>query len=159
LLEFIFIKELGVLNDGYETQSAEISLEEEYQQEGEKVKGQSANARKDVDVDVTKTEQICREQWDSPVEFLLSCIAMSVGLGNVWRFPFTAYENGGGAFLLPYLIVLLVIGRPIYFLEMTIGQFSQVGPVGVWALAPFFKGKLSILDSTHNCWMCAYLKY
>ena len=52
-----------------------------------------------------------RERWGNRVEFLLSCIAMSVGLGNVWRFPFTAYENGGGAFLIPYIIVLLSIGE------------------------------------------------
>lgn len=41
----------------------------------------------------------------------MSCIATSVGLGNIWRFPFTAYENGGGAFLIPYLIVLFLIGK------------------------------------------------
>ena len=49
-----------------------------------------------------------RQQWDNPMEFLMSCISMSVGLGNVWRFPFTAYENGGGAFLIPYMVVLLL---------------------------------------------------
>ena len=38
--------------------------------------------------------------------------------GNVWRFPFVAYEKGGGAFLIPYLFVLILIGRPIYFLEV-----------------------------------------
>ena len=52
-----------------------------------------------------------RQQWGHPIEFLLSCVAMSVGLGNVWRFPMTAYNNGGGAFLIPYLIVLTFIGR------------------------------------------------
>lgn len=66
---------------------------------------------------------------------------MSVGLGNIWRFPFTAYENGGGAFLIPYIIVLLVIGRPLYYMEMALGQFSSRGNVKMFgALAPVLKG-------------------
>ncbi|KAF5291489.1 hypothetical protein FQR65_LT01801 [Abscondita terminalis] len=72
-----------------------------------------------------KREEKPREMWDKDIHFLMSCIAMSVGLGNVWRFPFTAYENGGGAFLIPYLITLVFIGRPMYFLEMCIGQFTS----------------------------------
>jgi len=80
------------------------------------------------------------KQWDNPVEFLLSCISMSVGLGNVWRFPFTAYENGGGAFLIPYMVVLLLIGRPFYLLELSLGQFSSSGCVRVWDMIPPFKG-------------------
>lgn len=81
-----------------------------------------------------------RQQWSHPIEFLLSCIAMSVGLGNVWRFPMTAYENGGGAFLIPYLIVLTFIGRPLYFLELAIGQFSSSGGVKVWDIVPAVRG-------------------
>ncbi|KAK2703773.1 hypothetical protein QYM36_017905 [Artemia franciscana] len=81
-----------------------------------------------------------RQQWGSPVEFLMSCISMSVGLGNVWRFPVTAYENGGGAFLIPYLIVLLIIGRPLYYLEMILGQFSGYGQVKIWGVVPLLKG-------------------
>jgi solute carrier family 6 amino acid transporter-like protein 5/7/9/14 len=65
---------------------------------------------------------------------------MSVGLGNVWRFPFTAYENGGGAFLIPYIIVLLIVGKPIYLLEMILGQFSSRSAVKVWDLSPAFRG-------------------
>lgn len=71
----------------------------------------------------------------------MSCIAMSVGLGNVWRFPFTVYENGGGAFLIPYLVVLALIGKPLYYMEMALGQFSSLGSVQVWELAPVFKGE------------------
>ncbi|CAG7629229.1 unnamed protein product [Allacma fusca] len=51
-----------------------------------------------------------------------------------------AYANGGGAFLIPYLIVLTVIGRPIYFLEIALGQFSSTSQVRVWNSVPFFKG-------------------
>jgi solute carrier family 6 amino acid transporter-like protein 5/7/9/14 len=58
----------------------------------------------------------------------------------LFRFPFTAFENGGGAFLIPYLIVLVVIGRPMYYLEMCLGQFCSKGQVKAWKLAPFFKG-------------------
>ncbi|XP_043238326.1 sodium-dependent nutrient amino acid transporter 1-like [Amphibalanus amphitrite] len=81
-----------------------------------------------------------RDQWSSPIEFLLSCVAMSVGLGNVWRFPFTAYENGGGAFLIPYLVVLLFIGKPLYFMELAMGQFSSYGCVRVWNVVPAARG-------------------
>lgn len=85
-------------------------------------------------------EEDDRPTWDNPLEFLLSCISMSVGLGNVWRFPSVAAQNGGGAFLIPYLIVLLFIGRPLYYLEMCLGQFSKYGQVKVWNMAPIFKG-------------------
>jgi len=84
-----------------------------------------------------------REQWDSPIEFLLSCISMSVGLGNVWRFPYVAYTNGGGAFLIPYIFVLLFIGRPLYLLELGLGQFSSSGSARVWDMAPAFRGTTS----------------
>ncbi|XP_058462077.1 sodium-dependent nutrient amino acid transporter 1-like [Malaya genurostris] len=81
-----------------------------------------------------------REKWDKGVEFLLSCIAMSVGLGNVWKFPSTAFKNGGGAFVIPYLIVLLFVGRPVYYLEMVMGQFSSRGSVKVYDVSPIMRG-------------------
>ncbi|XP_071443897.1 sodium-dependent nutrient amino acid transporter 1-like [Hetaerina americana] len=81
-----------------------------------------------------------RQEWDKPIEFLLSCISMSVGLGNLWRFPVTAFENGGGAFLIPYIIVLFVIGKPLYYMEMAVGQFCNLGPVKIWNLSPAFRG-------------------
>ncbi|XP_047024393.1 sodium-dependent nutrient amino acid transporter 1-like [Helicoverpa zea] len=81
-----------------------------------------------------------RQQWDNQYQFLMSCIATSVGLGNVWRFPFIAYQNGGGAFLIPYIIVLILIGKPMYYLETSLGQFSSSNCVKVWALSPAMKG-------------------
>jgi solute carrier family 6 amino acid transporter-like protein 5/7/9/14 len=67
---------------------------------------------------------------------------MSVGLGNIWRFPYTAFRNGGGAFLIPYIVVLFLIGKPLYYLEMAVGQFVSGGPVKVWVLSPALKGTL-----------------
>ncbi|XP_033168882.1 sodium-dependent nutrient amino acid transporter 1 [Drosophila mauritiana] len=81
-----------------------------------------------------------RTNWGNGLEFLMSCISVSVGLGNVWRFPFTAYENGGGAFLIPYIIVLFLIGKPMYYLEMIMGQFTSQGTVKIWSVVPGFVG-------------------
>ncbi|CAD7077283.1 unnamed protein product [Hermetia illucens] len=81
-----------------------------------------------------------RDTWSSGLEFLMACISLSVGLGNIWRFPFTAYENGGGAFVIPYIIVLIIIGKPLYYLEMTIGQFASRSSVKIWKACPLLKG-------------------
>uniref|UniRef100_A0A1Q3FLZ1 Transporter n=1 Tax=Culex tarsalis TaxID=7177 RepID=A0A1Q3FLZ1_CULTA len=83
---------------------------------------------------------ITREKWGKNIEFLLSCVALSVGFGNVWRFPYTALKNGGGAFVIPYLIVLFVVGRPLYYLEMVMGQFSSRGCVKVFDVSPLMRG-------------------
>ncbi|XP_050032229.1 sodium- and chloride-dependent glycine transporter 2-like [Dermacentor andersoni] len=81
-----------------------------------------------------------RGNWGSRWEFLLSCVGLSVGIGNVWRFPYLAYQNGGGAFLIPYLIMLALAGKPMYFLELAFGQFSGRSPLTIWACAPICKG-------------------
>lgn len=78
--------------------------------------------------------------WGNQLEFLMSCIATSVGLGNVWRFPFVAYQNGGGAFLIPYIIVLILIGKPMYYIEGVMGQFSSRNSLKIWAIAPAMRG-------------------
>lgn len=82
-----------------------------------------------------------KEQWGNDIEFLFSCISLSVGLGNIWRFPYIAFQNGGGAFVIPYLIVLLIIGRPVYYLEILLGQFSGRGCIKAFDMAPILKGK------------------
>ncbi|XP_031628888.1 sodium-dependent nutrient amino acid transporter 1-like [Contarinia nasturtii] len=81
-----------------------------------------------------------RPTWSNKTEFLMSCIQTSVGLGNIWRFPFTAYENGGGAFLIPYVIVLFIIGKPMYYLETFIGQFTSQSMLKIWEVNPAFRG-------------------
>lgn len=63
-----------------------------------------------------------REQWGSRTGFIMAAIGSAIGLGNIWRYPYIAYENGGGAFLIPYLFALLTAGIPILILEYGIGQ-------------------------------------
>ena len=52
-----------------------------------------------------------RGRWGSKCDFILSALGYAVGFGNVWRFPYLAYENGGSAFLIPYAILLLLVGK------------------------------------------------
>ncbi|MCQ6276675.1 sodium-dependent transporter [Bacillus sp. V3B] len=63
-----------------------------------------------------------RPQWGSRAGFILAAAGSAIGLGNIWRFPATAYENGGGAFFLPYLFALLTAGIPLLIMEFTIGH-------------------------------------
>ncbi|CRK96853.1 CLUMA_CG010048, isoform A [Clunio marinus] len=82
-----------------------------------------------------------RESWDSKITFLLATIGYAVGLGNVWRFPYLAQKNGGGAFLVPYFIMLFIQGLPIFFLELAIGQRLRKGAIGVWnEVSPYLGG-------------------
>jgi neurotransmitter:Na+ symporter, NSS family len=70
-----------------------------------------------------------RERWNSRASFILAAVGSAIGLGNVWRFPFIAYKNGGGAFLIPYFFALLTAGIPVLILEMAIGQqFQSAAP-------------------------------
>ncbi|MEU2383505.1 sodium-dependent transporter [Streptomyces sp. NPDC012461] len=69
-----------------------------------------------------------REQWGSRAGFLFAAIGSAIGLGNIWRFPAVAYENGGGAFLLPYLVALLTAGIPLLILEYSIGHKYRKSP-------------------------------
>jgi len=63
-----------------------------------------------------------RPQWGTRAGFILAAIGSAVGLGNIWRFPAVAYENGGGAFFIPYLFALLTAGIPLLILEFTMGH-------------------------------------
>lgn len=71
-----------------------------------------------------------RQRWSSRTVFLIAAIGSAVGLGNVWRFPYLAGKYGGGAFLVPYLIALIVVGVPLLMLELAVGQKMQKGAIG-----------------------------
>ncbi len=111
------------------------------------------------EVIVVKLPSPPRDLWTNKIEFLLSVIGYVVDLGNVWRFPYMCYENGGGAFLIPYMIFLCFIGIPMLlvekfifffsssklnsfrYLELFLGQFYCCGNITLWGqIAPSMKG-------------------
>ncbi|KAI8039530.1 uncharacterized protein LOC128254096 [Drosophila gunungcola] len=82
-----------------------------------------------------------RGTWTGRFDFLLSLLGYSVGLGNVWRFPYLCYNNGGGAFLIPFTIMLVIAGLPLMFMELSFGQYAALGPVAVYRrFCPLFRG-------------------
>jgi len=85
-------------------------------------------------------EEDGRAGWGGQMEFLFTMIGYAVGLGNVWRFPYLAYKNGGGAFLVPYVFMLLFVGLPLFFMELSLGQFASLGPITCWRFNPVLKG-------------------
>lgn len=69
-----------------------------------------------------------RESWSARSGFILAAIGSAVGLGNIWRFPYVSYENGGGAFFIPYLVALATAGFPLLFLDYVVGQKYRGAP-------------------------------
>ena len=78
-----------------------------------------------------------REQWGSKLGFILAAAGSAVGIGNIWKYPSMAGQNGGGAFTIVYLICILIVGLSIVVAEFVIGRKTQLSPVGAFEnLAP-----------------------
>ena len=72
-----------------------------------------------------------RATFNNRRAFMFAAIGSAVGLGNIWRFPYIAFDNGGGAFMLPYLVALLTAGIPLLLLDYAIGhRYRGVPAVG-----------------------------
>ncbi|XP_003409748.1 sodium- and chloride-dependent transporter XTRP3 isoform X1 [Loxodonta africana] len=109
-----------------------------------------------------------RPLWANPLQFVFACISYSVGLGNVWRFPYLCQMYGGGSFLVPYIIMLIVEGMPLLYLELAVGQRMRQGSIGAWrTISPYLSGVgvasvvvsffLSMYYNVINAWGFWYL--
>ncbi|XP_040889216.1 solute carrier family 6 member 11a [Toxotes jaculatrix] len=82
-----------------------------------------------------------RGKWGSKKEFLLTVAGAIIGLGNIWRFPYLCYKNGGGAFFIPYILFLVTCGIPLFILETALGQYTSQGGIMCWRkICPLFEG-------------------
>ncbi|XP_037647257.1 sodium-dependent neutral amino acid transporter B(0)AT2 [Sebastes umbrosus] len=94
-----------------------------------------------------------RPAWDSKVQYVLAQVGFSVGLGNVWRFPYLCHQNGGGAFMLLYVFLLVIVGVPLFFMELAAGQSIRQGSIGVWKhISPKLAG-----IGYSSCMVCFYV--
>ena len=84
--------------------------------------------------------QAGREHWGSRFGFLMAAIGSAVGLGNMWRFSYLAAENGGAAFVLLYILFVVLIGLPVMIAELSMGRKTQKNPVG--AFEKLFPGSI-----------------
>jgi neurotransmitter:Na+ symporter, NSS family len=73
-----------------------------------------------------------REHWGNKLGFILAAAGSAVGLGNIWKFPYITGENGGAAFIIIYLICILIIGLPVLIAEVLLGRNSQLGPISTF---------------------------
>ncbi|KAJ3588801.1 hypothetical protein NHX12_009655 [Muraenolepis orangiensis] len=97
-----------------------------------------------------------RQTWSRQIEFTLAGIGLAVGMGNVWRFPYLCYRSGGGAFLVPYFFMLVVLGIPLLHMELLLGQFMKKGPVDVLRNAcPLLKG-VGVASVAISFILCTY---
>lgn len=81
---------------------------------------------------MTEKHPAPREQWSGKLGFILASIGSAVGLGSIWRFPFVTGDNGGGAFVLIYLLCILLMGLPVLLSEIVLGRSTQRNPVGAF---------------------------
>ncbi|KAG8200229.1 hypothetical protein JTE90_025007 [Oedothorax gibbosus] len=94
--------------------------------------------------------------WHRKLDFLWCSACQALGLANTWRFPYYCYSNGGGSFVLPYLVFLFVCGMPFLCMELAVGQATQSGPISAFGqLCPLMKG-IGVASMMVSFWLTAY---
>lgn len=92
--------------------------------------------------------------YNSFYEYIFSIVGITVGFGSFWRFPYLIYKNGGGVFLIPYIITMVVVGIPLFYLETAVGQMHRHSTPFVFKrIHPALKmvGGAALLNSLNLC--------
>lgn len=140
-IPFFAIQAFLVLTTLQHMANGENLSEKEAEGENSLVPSEKPSKNGEIDRQESSEAEFEREKWSKKVEFFLSAIGYAVGLGNVWRFPYLCFKHGGGAFLIPYILMLIVCGMPLFLMELALGQYISLGPVSSWAaICPISKG-------------------
>jgi NSS family neurotransmitter:Na+ symporter len=86
-------------------------------------------------------------QWSSRTIFLMAAVGCAVGLGNIWRFPYTAGVSGGGAFVIVYLGAVLLLALPVLLAELMVGRRGAAGPPAAIEAVATESGRSELLDT------------
>lgn len=100
-----------------------------------------------------------RGQWGSKFGFIMAAAGSAVGLGNIWRFPYITGQNGGGAFVLVYILCVVLIGVPLLLTEMGLGRLTKKGTIGAFkdtGAGPFWMGVGAILALSVSFFVLSY---
>jgi len=81
---------------------------------------------------MSKHDEPKREHWGSAFGFIMAAAGSAIGLGNIWKFPYITGENGGGAFVMLYIICICIVGIPVMLCEMSLGRHTQLNPIGAF---------------------------
>lgn len=119
------------------------------------------------DIDFDETGGIGGSVWFSKLQFISSALSYIVNLGNIWRFPYLCHKYGGGAYLAAYTLILVVIGLPLFLMELAFGQYANEGPITIWRISPAFEGigytmclisaMVAVYYNMINTWLLHYL--
>lgn len=97
-----------------------------------------------------------RVPWHRKLDFLWCSVCHALGFSNIWRFPYYCYSNGGGSFVFPYLVFMVVCSIPFLCMELAVGQLTQSGPIAAFGqLCPLMKG-IGVASMMLSFWVTAY---
>ncbi|XP_014662881.1 PREDICTED: sodium- and chloride-dependent transporter XTRP3A-like [Priapulus caudatus] len=123
------------------TRETQLDLMRAENREGNDDCGSENDDLEVVTIQIPGPDSQRRAAWGNKMQFFCALVSYAIGLANIWRFPYLCQQNGGGAFIIPYIIMLGLEGIPLFYLELGIGQKLRKGSIGVWnEIHPFLGG-------------------